>query len=47
MKAIMVTNTSFFRNHHYHTEGDTPDTLDFDRMEQVVGGVYKALVNLK
>lgn len=46
MKAIMVTNTSFYRNHHYHTDGDTPETLDFEKMREVVQGCYYALKNL-
>jgi hypothetical protein len=37
--ALMITDTSFFRNRNYHESSDTPDTLDFDRMSQVVDGV--------
>jgi hypothetical protein len=44
--AVMITDTSFFRNHHYHQTSDTIETLDFDRMTEVVKGVYWALVNL-
>ncbi len=47
MNAIMITNTSFFRNSNYHTEFDTPETLDFEKMTEVVKGCYYALVNLK
>lgn len=46
MKAIMVTNTSFFRNNNYHTAKDTPESLDFEKMTEVVKGVYFGLVNL-
>jgi hypothetical protein len=35
----MLTDTSFLRNPHYHTETDTPDTLDYERMAQVTAGV--------
>jgi len=42
-KAIMVTDTSFFRNHHYHQETDTIDTLDFDKMAEVVKGMHYTL----
>jgi Zn-dependent M28 family amino/carboxypeptidase len=28
-RAVMVTDTSFFRNKHYHQETDTIDTLNF------------------
>lgn len=30
--AAMVTDTAFFRNAHYHTAEDTPETLDYVRM---------------
>tara|TARA_R110001592_G_scaffold29350_19_gene106752 strand:- start:9917 stop:10888 length:972 start_codon:yes stop_codon:yes gene_type:complete len=38
--AVMVTDTSFYRNFKYHTDGDTLDRLDFKKMKQVVDGVY-------
>lgn len=34
--AVMVTDTSNFRNPNYHKATDTPETLDFDRMAGVV-----------
>ena len=37
--ALMVTDTAFFRNDNYHTSGDTPDTLDWDRFARVVEGL--------
>ena len=42
--AVMVTDTSFLRNVHYHTEKDTPDRLDYERMAMVVQGVYGAVL---
>jgi hypothetical protein len=33
--AIMWTDTSEFRNPHYHRDSDTPDTLDYDFMAEV------------
>jgi Zn-dependent M28 family amino/carboxypeptidase len=39
MPAVMITDTSFYRNPRYHTASDTPDTLDYLRMAQVVEGV--------
>jgi len=45
-KAVMVTDTSFFRNRNYHRETDTIDTLDFDRMAEVVKGLYYSLLEL-
>jgi Zn-dependent M28 family amino/carboxypeptidase len=37
--ALMLTDTSFYRNPHYHMPTDTPDTLDYERMAQVTLGV--------
>ena len=33
--AVMWTDTSEFRNPHYHLASDTPDTLDYDFLAQV------------
>jgi len=44
--AVMITDTAFYRNNHYHQRSDTPDTLDYDRMAQVVLGVYEAVVRM-
>lgn len=38
-RAVMVTDTAFFRNPHYHQKTDTPDTLDYPRMSKVVAGL--------
>jgi Zn-dependent M28 family amino/carboxypeptidase len=45
-RAIMVTDTSFFRNRNYHQETDSIDTLDFDKMTEVVKGLYHTLSEL-
>jgi Zn-dependent M28 family amino/carboxypeptidase len=37
--ALMLTDTSFLRNPHYHLPSDTPQTLDYERMAQVTAGV--------
>ncbi len=42
-KAMMITDTAFNRNRHYHTPDDTIENLDFDKMAQVVTGVAGAL----
>jgi Zn-dependent M28 family amino/carboxypeptidase len=42
-RAIMVTDTSFFRNQNYHQETDTIDTLDFEKMAEVVRGLHFTL----
>jgi Zn-dependent M28 family amino/carboxypeptidase len=43
-RAVMITDTSFFRNRHYHQLTDTIDTLDFDRMAEVVKGLHYTLL---
>ncbi len=46
--AAMVTDTAPFRYAAYHTEHDTPDKVDFERLARVVGGlvhVVDALAN--
>jgi len=45
-KAVMITDTAFYRNPNYHKITDTPDTLDYERMAQVVTGVYAAITTL-
>jgi Zn-dependent M28 family amino/carboxypeptidase len=44
--ALMLTDTSFLRNPHYHQPTDTPETLDYERMAQVTLGVAGALKRL-
>jgi hypothetical protein len=41
--AIMITDTAFYRNPHYHAEHDTPNTLDYDRLARVVHGLSRML----
>ena len=41
--ALMLTDTSYLRNPHYHLETDTPETLDYQRMTQVTIGVAGAM----
>ena len=45
-RAVMVTDTSFFRNKNYHQETDTIDTLNFEAMAEVVKGLYYTLLEL-
>jgi len=44
--ALMLTDTSFLRNPHYHQPSDTADTLDYEAMTQVTLGVASALTKL-
>jgi Peptidase family M28 len=41
--ALMVTDTSFMRNPHYHQMSDTVDTLDLPFLAAVVEGLDAAL----
>ncbi len=40
--AVMVTDTAFYRNKAYHTDEDTWDRLDYDKMSQVILSVFSA-----
>jgi len=44
--AVMVNDTSNFRNPNYHQITDTIETLNFDKMTEVVNGVYNAVKNI-
>jgi len=41
--ALMISDTAFYRSSNYHTEHDTPDTLDYEKMAKVVEGVYNMI----
>jgi hypothetical protein len=43
--AVMITDTAFIRNPHYHRATDTPETLDYERMASVVDGVFNTLAH--
>jgi Zn-dependent M28 family amino/carboxypeptidase len=44
--ALMVTDTAFLRNPHYHASTDTPDTLNYDFLASVVESVHSAVIEL-
>ena len=44
--ALMVTDTAFLRNPHYHKATDTADTLNYEFLARVVEAVYAAVVEL-
>lgn len=44
--AVMITDTSFFRNDRYHTARDTPDSLDYERLAKAVVAVRGAVLAL-
>jgi hypothetical protein len=41
--AVMITDTAFYRNPNYHQSSDTIETLDFNKMSQVVQAVVAHL----
>jgi Zn-dependent M28 family amino/carboxypeptidase len=45
--ALMLTDTAFYRNPHYHSATDTLDTLDIDFMARVCDGVVRAVNGLE
>jgi hypothetical protein len=44
--AIMITDTAYLRNPHYHLPSDTPETLDFNRMARVAEGLKQVAQKL-
>ncbi len=44
--ALMITDTAFFRNPHYHMPSDLPETLNYTRMAGLVRALGKALGKL-
>jgi len=45
--AVMVTDTAPYRNPHYHTASDTPETLDYERLARVVEGLVGVVEGLQ
>ncbi|MGF7150535.1 hypothetical protein FHS96_004193 [Sphingomonas zeicaulis] len=41
--ALMVTDTAPFRYPYYHTQSDTPDKLDYQRLARVVEGLERVV----
>ncbi|MEW5693701.1 MAG: M28 family peptidase [Candidatus Hydrogenedentota bacterium] len=44
--AIMITDTAFYRNPHYHTNSDTYETLNYEYMAEIVKGIAESLIDL-
>ena len=44
--ALMLTDTSYFRNPHYHEVTDTPETLDYPAMSRATDGVVAGVAAL-
>ncbi|MGZ4108462.1 MAG: M28 family peptidase [Actinomycetota bacterium] len=45
LPAIMINDTANFRNPHYHTATDTPDTLDYGRLADITAAVGVVVEN--
>jgi len=43
--AVMITDTSFYRNKFYHTKDDVESSLDFQKMAKVIDGVYEYIIS--
>ena len=44
--ALMITDTSFYRNFNYHEPTDTIETLDIKKMAKVIDGIYNTITTL-
>jgi hypothetical protein len=42
--ALMLTDTAFYRNKHYHEQGDTMEKLNLTKMAHVIDGLYQTLL---
>jgi Zn-dependent M28 family amino/carboxypeptidase len=45
-RAVMITDTAFYRYRHYHTPTDTPDKLAYPELTRVTSGLYAAFSEL-
>jgi Zn-dependent M28 family amino/carboxypeptidase len=46
INAVMINDTAMLRNMNYHTEFDTIEKVDFDKMAEVIKGCYNAIICL-
>jgi Zn-dependent M28 family amino/carboxypeptidase len=43
LPTIMITDSADLRNPHYHQASDTPETLDYERLADIIGATAVAL----
>ncbi len=43
--ALMITDTSFYRNSNYHISSDIPSTLNYNKIAGVTNGVFQLILN--
>jgi len=46
-QALMINDTSFIRNPNYHLQSDTIETLNFEKMTEVVNCSYNAIIKIQ
>mgnify|MGYP006195367667 CR=1 FL=1 len=44
--ALMINDTSMLRNHNYHLASDSIETLNFEKMAEVVNSSFRAILKL-
>jgi hypothetical protein len=44
--AMMITDTAYMRNPHYHQASDLPETLNYEKMSLLVHGLQGAILQL-
>lgn len=44
ISAVMITDTSFYRNANYHLRTDTISTLNIPKMAEVVNAIYQSIL---
>ncbi len=47
VKAVMITDTAFYRNRNYHLQTDEPATLNYNKMAEVVKGLASSFYKTK
>ena len=45
-RAVMITDTAFYRYRHYHAPSDTPDRLAYPEFARVTSGLFAAFSEL-
>ena len=45
-RAVMITDTAFYRYRHYHQPSDTPDKLAYPELTRVTSGLFAAFLEL-
>jgi len=43
--SVLLTDIGTYRNNYYHTEADLPETLDYEKICEVVKGTYYFIIN--